>query len=63
MVSLGLEDKVIVVTGGARGIGAAIVALLQQLQAKVAYTDIKINEDKNGALAIEADVTNWSSMR
>ncbi len=62
MVSLGLEDKVIVVTGGARGIGAAIVALLQQLQAKVAYTDIKINEDKNGALAIEADVTNWSSM-
>ena len=28
MVSLGLEDKVVLVTGGNRGIGAAIVALL-----------------------------------
>jgi acetoacetyl-CoA reductase len=40
MVSLGLENKVIVVTGGNQGIGAAIVAFLQELGAKVAYTDI-----------------------
>lgn len=62
MVSLGLEDKVIVVTGGNQGIGAAIVALLQELGAKVAYTDIKIAENNTGALAIQADVTDLESM-
>jgi NAD(P)-dependent dehydrogenase (short-subunit alcohol dehydrogenase family) len=62
MVSLGLEDKVIVVTGGNQGIGAAIVALLTELGAKVAYTDIKITEGKGRALAIQADVTNLASM-
>ncbi len=62
MVSLGLEDKVIVVTGGNQGIGAAIVALLQQLGAKVAYTDIKIADGKSGAFAIQADVTDLASM-
>ena len=34
----GLEGKVIFVTGGNRGIGAAIVELLTGLGAKVAYT-------------------------
>ncbi|MBE9169587.1 SDR family oxidoreductase [Pleurocapsales cyanobacterium LEGE 06147] len=62
MVSLGLEDKVIVVTGGNQGIGAAIVAFLQELEAKVAYTDIKISDSNNGALGIQADVTDLSSM-
>jgi acetoacetyl-CoA reductase/3-oxoacyl-[acyl-carrier protein] reductase len=62
MVSLGLENKVIVVTGGNQGIGAAIVALLQELGAKVAYTDIKLAEGKSGALAIQADVTDLASM-
>ncbi len=38
MVSLGLEDKVVLVTGGNRGIGAAIVSLLEELGTKVAYT-------------------------
>ena len=33
MTFLELEDKVIVVTGGSRGIGAAIVHLLQELGA------------------------------
>lgn len=62
MVSLGLEDQVIVVTGGNQGIGATIVAFLQELGAKVAYTDIKISESTSGALAIEADVTDLASM-
>lgn len=62
MVSLGLEDKVIVVTGGNRGIGASIVKLLTELGAKVAYTDIKIDQPLPNALAIEADVTNLASM-
>jgi acetoacetyl-CoA reductase len=63
MVSLGLEDKVIVVTGGNQGIGAAIVALLTELGAKVAYTDIKVTEGKSGALGIQADVTKLEEMQ
>ncbi len=63
MSVLGLEDKVIFVTGGSRGIGAATVDLLQQLGAKVAYTCRSNNNyydgvPPNGALPIEADVTN-----
>jgi NAD(P)-dependent dehydrogenase (short-subunit alcohol dehydrogenase family) len=63
MVSLGLEDKVIVVTGGNQGIGAAIVSLLSDLGAKVAYTDIKVSEGKSGALAVQADVTKLEEMQ
>ncbi|MCW6035329.1 SDR family oxidoreductase [Spirulina subsalsa FACHB-351] len=63
MVSLGLEDKVIVVTGGNRGIGKAIVNLLLDLGAKVAYTDIVISDDDGKALAVEADVTSLESMQ
>jgi NAD(P)-dependent dehydrogenase (short-subunit alcohol dehydrogenase family) len=62
MVSLGLEDKVVVVTGGNQGIGAAIVRLLQELGAKVAYTDIKVKDQTDGALAVQADVTDPSAM-
>jgi acetoacetyl-CoA reductase/3-oxoacyl-[acyl-carrier protein] reductase len=60
MVSLGLEDKVIVVTGGNRGIGAAIVSLLTDLGAKVAYTDLVA--DNPQGLGIVADVTKLESM-
>jgi len=62
MVSLGLEDKVVLVTGGNQGIGAAMVSLLIELGAKVAYTDIKITNPNEKALAIQADVTNLASM-
>lgn len=60
MVSLGLEEKVIVVTGGNRGIGAAIVSLLTDLGAKVAYTDLVA--DNPQGLGIVADVTKLESM-
>ncbi len=60
MVSLGLEDKVIVVTGGNRGIGAAMVSLFTDLGAKVAYTDIAIDNTKG--LGVKADVTDLASM-
>lgn len=62
MVSLGLENKVVVVTGGNRGIGKAIVDLLVELGAKVAYTDIAIDAGNENALGIKADVTDLSSM-
>lgn len=62
MVSLGLEDKVVVVTGGARGIGAAIVKLLVELGAKVASIDVIDGETPTGGLALKADVTKLDSM-
>lgn len=62
MVSLGLENKVIVVTGGNRGLGAAMVKLFLDLGAKVAYTDIKIDNPIPNALAKQADVTDLVSM-
>jgi len=57
----GLEDKVIFVTGGNRGIGAAIVDVLTQLGARVAYT-YRSEPGPDAALAIQADVTDPDSM-
>ena len=62
MVALGLEDKVVLVTGGNRGIGAAIVGLLEELGAKVAYTHRSDHDSQHGALAIPADVTDKAAM-
>jgi len=62
MTSLGLEDKVILVTGGNRGIGAAIVSLLEAQGAKVAYTYRSEPNSGNGALAMQADVTDKVAM-
>lgn len=55
--SLGLEGKVILVTGGNRGIGKQLVLLLEALGAKVAYTDRSDRPSDHGSLAIHADVT------
>lgn len=57
----GLEGKVIFVTGGNRGIGAAIVEVLNQLGATVAYT-YRSEPGPDAALAICADVTDPASM-
>lgn len=57
----GLEGKVIFVTGGNRGIGAAIVETLTALGAKVAYT-YRSGPGPDAALAIQADVTDPASM-
>ncbi|KAF4463142.1 hypothetical protein FALBO_10044 [Fusarium albosuccineum] len=68
-----LEDKVTIVTGGASGIGKAIVELLAQHGAVVACGDLNKNagealEDSlklSGRKAeyYEADVTDWASQR
>lgn len=57
----GLDDKIILVTGGNRGIGAAIVETLNHLGAKVAYT-YRSEPGPDAALAIAADVTDPASM-
>jgi acetoacetyl-CoA reductase/3-oxoacyl-[acyl-carrier protein] reductase len=62
MVSLGLEDKVVLVTGGNRGIGSAMVGLLEELGTKVAYTHRSDSASSHGALAIQADVTDKAAM-
>ena len=62
MKSFGLENKVVLVTGGNRGIGAACVSLLQELGAKVAYTYRSECDRSTVALAIPADVTDKAAM-
>ncbi len=62
MASLGLEGKVVLVTGGNKGIGRAVVALLEDLGAKVAYT-YRSGPGEGASLAIEADVTDFGTMQ
>ncbi|MGL5083315.1 MAG: beta-ketoacyl-ACP reductase [Microcoleaceae cyanobacterium] len=62
MKNLGLENKVVLITGGNRGIGAAIVSLLTELGTQVAYTCRSQSESHNGALALQADVTDPNAM-
>jgi acetoacetyl-CoA reductase len=66
MNDLGLAGKVVLVTGGNRGIGAAIVSQLQQLGSQVAYTcrsepGIQ-GAVPDGVLALQADVTDLMAM-
>src|SRR5215470_17858685 len=58
---LGFEDKVILVTGGSRGIGATTVGLLEELGAKVAYND-RAGLEQRGSLALQFDVTDAKGM-
>lgn len=59
---LGLDGRVVLVTGGNRGIGAAIVKKLEGFGAKVAYT-YRSGPGSGGALALEADVTDPELMK
>lgn len=58
---LGLEDKVVIVTGGNHGIGAAIVEVLEDFGAKVAY-NYRSEPGPRGSLAVKVDVTNEAGM-
>ncbi len=58
---LGLEDKVVLVTGGNHGIGAAIVEVLEDWGAKVAYNYRK-EPGPRGALGVRVDVTEKDGM-
>ena len=58
---LGLEGKVILVTGGNRGLGAAMVEQLENSGAKVAYT-YRSCPGPHGTLPLKVDVTDPAAM-
>lgn len=60
---LGFDGKVILVTGGNRGIGGATVELLGSLGARVASVCRSGSGDGNGAMHLQADVTDVDAMR
>jgi acetoacetyl-CoA reductase len=62
MKSFGLEGKVVLVTGGNRGIGAAIVRLLKEMGTQVAYTSRSEADISQDVLSLQADVTDPIAM-
>ncbi len=58
---LGFDDKVFFVSGGNRGIGAAIVRRLERMGARVAY-NFRSSPGDDGSLPIQSDVTNADAM-
>ena len=61
---LGLEDKVIIVTGGASGIGNHVVTTLVKAGAKAVIVDLTVEtgEEKDGAYCVQCNVTDPDSV-
>ncbi|NKQ51365.1 SDR family oxidoreductase [Amycolatopsis sp. K13G38] len=57
------EGLVAAVTGGASGIGAAVVAVLRERGARVAALDLREVEPKEDLLGVRTDVTDDDSVR
>src|ERR1700709_2181417 len=58
----GFDSKVALVTGGASGIGAAVVTLLMERGAAVASVDLNAAAGPEGALKVDGDVTDSRSV-
>ena len=70
---MSLENKIVVITGAASGIGRATAKLLAQKKAKIVVSDINIDQAKQvvqeikatggDAFALEADVSNYENVQ
>jgi 3-oxoacyl-[acyl-carrier protein] reductase len=62
MIETGLKDKVVIVTGGAAGIGLATARRFAQEGCRVASWDVKDGEAQNGGIFQKVDVTSAASV-
>lgn len=62
---LGLEDHVVIVTGGASGIGKHVVQTLAAAGAKAVVADMTVNtgDEMDGAYCVKCDVTSPDSVK
>jgi 3-oxoacyl-[acyl-carrier protein] reductase len=62
MIETGLKGKVVIVTGGAAGIGLATAGRFAQEGCRVASWDVKEGEAQEGGIFQKVDVTNAASV-
>src|SRR5690242_5341065 len=62
MIETGLKDKVVIVTGGAAGIGQATAHRFAQEGCRVASWDVKDGEAQPGGIFLKVDVTDSASV-
>jgi len=62
MIETGLQDKTVIVTGGASGIGLATARRFAQEGCRVASWDVKGGEAQSGGMFQQVDVTSQASV-
>ena len=58
-----LEGEVVLVTGGAQGIGAAIAAQARDLGASVGVVDVRASEPEPGIFAVQGDISDATQVQ